>query len=53
MHISLNLFLVAVTAVIVMALPSSNMGFDPQAAVEGKLEVREPQVSFWFLIVRV
>ena len=47
MHISLSLFLVAVTGVIVIALPVSKMGFDPQAAVEEKLEVREPQVSLW------
>ena len=50
MHISLSLFLVAVTGVIVIALPVSNMGSDPQAVAKGKLEVREPQVSLWFQI---
>ena len=44
MRLSLILFLVAVADVI--ALPALKMGLDPQAAVEGKLEVREPQVSF-------
>ena len=45
MYIPLGLFLVAMTGIIVVALPVSEMGFDPHAAVEGKLEVREPQVS--------
>lgn len=48
MHIPLSLSLVAVTGIIAIALPVSEMGFDPQAAVEGKLEIREPQVSLWF-----
>lgn len=50
MHFPLSLFLVAVTGVTVIALPVSKTGLDPQAAVEGKLEVREPQVSLWFQI---
>ena len=33
----------------VIALPVLKMG--PQAAVEGKLEVREPEVSSWFQVV--
>lgn len=46
MQRSLILWLVAVAGVI--ALPISKMDLDPQAAVEGKLEV---QVSSWFQIV--
>lgn len=42
-------FLVAVASVI--ALPVLKMDLDPQTAVEGKLEVREPQVSWWFQVV--
>ena len=49
MHRSLILFLVAVAGVI--ALPVSKMGFDPQAAVEEKLEVRKETVSSWFQVV--
>lgn len=43
MHLSLIPLLVTVTGVI--ALPVSKMDLDPQMAVEGKLEAREPQVS--------
>lgn len=45
MRYSLILSLIAVAGVI--ALPVSKMGLDSQARVEGKLEVREPQVSSW------
>lgn len=34
-----------------IALPASKMGLNPQAPVEGKLEVREPLVSSWFQVV--
>ena len=51
MHFPLSLFLVAVTGVTVIALPVANMGLDPQAAVEQKLEVRQAEVSLWFQIV--
>ena len=47
MHLFLIPFLAAVAGVI--ALPVLKMG--PQAAVEGKLEVREPEVSSWFQVV--
>ena len=43
MHLCLALSLVAVAGVI--ALPVTKMDLDPQMAVEGKLKVREPQVS--------
>ena len=49
MHLSLIPFLVVVTGAI--ALPVSKMGLDTQVAVEGKLEVREPQVSPWIQVV--
>ena len=49
MHLSMIPFLVAVASVI--ALPVLKMDLDPQTAVEGKLEVREPQISSWFQAV--
>lgn len=49
MHFSLGLILVAVASVI--ALPVPKMSFDPQAEVQGKLEVRGLQVSSWFQIL--
>lgn len=49
MRLSLIPFLAAIAGAI--ALPVSNMGLDPQAEVEGKLEIREPQVSSWFKVV--
>ena len=49
MRLFLVPFLVAVAGAI--ALPVSEMGLDPQAAVEGKLEVREPEVSSLFQVV--
>lgn len=42
-------FLVAIASV--LALLVLKMDLDPQTAVEGKLEVREPQVSWWFQVV--
>lgn len=46
MHLSMILFLVAMAGV--TALPVLKMGLDPQPVVEGRFEVREPQVSPWF-----
>lgn len=50
MQLSLITVLVAVAGVI--ALPASKTDLDPQTTVDGKLEVREPQVSSWcYLLV--
>lgn len=46
MYLSMIPFLVAMAGV--TALPVLKMGLDPQPVVEGRLEVREPQVSPWF-----
>ncbi len=55
MHLCLVLSLVAVAGVI--ALPVTKIDLDPQMAVEGKLEAREPQVSLlcqvqFFLVIQ-
>lgn len=55
MHLFLVLSLVAVAGVI--ALPVTKMDLDPQMAVEGKLEAREPEVSLscqvqFFLVIQ-
>lgn len=49
MHLSLITVLVGVAGVI--ALPVSKIDLDPQTAVDGKLEVREPQVSLWYYLL--
>ena len=60
MHLYLIPFLVGVSGVI--TLPVLKIGHDPQAVVEGKLEVREPLVSYenfirncynyWYILVK-
>lgn len=49
----MRLSLISVVAVIagVIALPVAKMDIDSQAGVEGKLEIRETQVSSWFQVV--
>ena len=51
MRLFLIPFLVAVAGII--ALPVLKIGLDPQAAMEGKLEVREQQVSLWFSSMKI